>query len=164
MVGVLLGMFIFNFAACGQINDNKLSVSGNSSDGNAVTVAHSIPPDEPVFVEITITTEKNTLEGVLFDNETARAFAEMLPMTVELWNPAPGFAKAFDLPEWIPDVEQHTRQYEKGGLAYWYEGPSIAIFHGDHLEETIVPVVTIGRITSDVDFLEEYEGTITITR
>ena len=50
-----------------------------------------------------------------------------------------------------------------GSLAYWYPGPSVAIFHSVHLEETIVPVVTIGRIMDDVGFLADYEGSLSIS-
>lgn len=71
-------------------------------------------------------------------------------------------SKAFDLDEAIPDVDQHTRLFELGGLAYWYPGPSVAIFHSNHLEQTIVPVVTIGRITDDVSSFADYEGSISI--
>ncbi|MGN0764846.1 MAG: cyclophilin-like fold protein, partial [Aristaeellaceae bacterium] len=112
---------------------------------------------------IVLTFGEQQLHGVLFDNETARLFAQMLPLNVEMWNPAPGFAKAFDLPEAIPDIEPHSHSYELGGLAYWYPGPSVAIFHSDHLEETIVPVVTIGRITDGVGFLADYEGSLSIS-
>ena len=38
-----------------------------------------------------------------------------------------------------------------------------AIFYSDHLEQTIVEVVTIGRITSDISVFEEYGNSITIT-
>ena len=119
-----------------------------------------IPTD--VWKEITLTVREETLHGVLYDNETARLFAQKLPLTVELWNPAPGFAKAFDLEEAIPDVDQHTHLYELGRLAYWYPGTSVAIFHSDHLEQTIVPVVTIRRITDDVSIFADYEGSISI--
>ena len=120
------------------------------------------PIPTEVWKKITLTVGEQTLHGVLYDNETARLFAQKLPLTVELWNPAPGFAKAFDLEEAIPDIDQHTRLYELGGLAYWYPGPSVAIFHSDHLEQTIVPVVTIGRITDDVSIFADYEGGISI--
>ena len=83
------------------------------------------------------------------------------PALIDL--PNVGSAKAFDLPEAIPDIEPHTRAYELGSLAYWYPGPSVAIFHSDHLEETIVPVVTIGRIMDDVGFLADYEGSLSIS-
>lgn len=114
--------------ACGQYPESEDASALESPDGNEGAVVHDPPPDEPVLTKIIITTEEGILEGVLFDNDTARGLAEMLPLTVSLWHPAPGFAKAFD-----------------------------------HLEQTIVPVVTVGRITSDVDFLEEYRGEITIT-
>ncbi len=36
------------------------------------------------------------------------------------------------------------------------------IFHSDHLEQTIVPVVTIGKINDDVSMFAEYEGSVSI--
>lgn len=120
------------------------------------------PIPTEAWKKITLTVGEEMLHGVLYDNETARFFAEKLPLTVELWNPAPGFAKAFDPEGAIPDVDQHTRLFELGGLAYWYPGPSVAIFHSNHLEQTIVPVVAIGRITDDVSSFADYEGSISI--
>lgn len=129
------------------------------------SVVQTDPSEETVLMGITITVDKNIiLDGVLFDNETARAFADMLPITEQLWYPAEGFAKAFNLSEEIPDVYERTRNYEVGGLAYWYEGPSVAIFYSDRLARTVVPVVNIGRITSDVEIFEEYHDMITIEK
>ena len=114
------------------------------------------PPEQPVLMEITIAAGDTVLDGVLFDNYTARCFADMLPLTSELWNPADGYAKAFDLPSEIPDEDARTRNYELGSLAYWFEGPSIAIIHDDNREQTVVPVVPIGKITSDVGIFFNY--------
>lgn len=111
---------------------------------------------------IRITAGDIVLSGVLYDTETARAFAAMLPLTVELWHPAPGFARAFDLPERIPRYEKSGYEYELGSLAYWYQGPSIALIYQASREETVVPVVPIGKITSDVSCFQEYEAEITI--
>lgn len=111
---------------------------------------------------IRITAGDTVLSGVLYDTETARAFAVMLPLTVELWHPAPGFARAFDLPERIPRYEKSGYEYELGSLAYWYQGPSIALIYQASREETVVPVVPIGKITSDVSCFQEYEAEITI--
>lgn len=114
-------------------------------------------------IPITITAGDTVLEGVLFDNPTARTFAEMLPLTADLWHPA-DFARAFNLGTAIPDMEPRSREYELGGLAYWFEGPSVAIFYDDGPPQTVVPVVTIGKITSDVSLFREYGGSITIER
>lgn len=98
---------------------------------------------------IRITAGDTVLSGVLYDTQTARDFAEMLPLTVELWHPAPDFAKA-------------GYEYELGSLAYWYEGPSIALIYKASRDQTVVPVVPIGKVTTDVSFFGEYGGTITI--
>lgn len=74
----------------------------------------------------------------------------------------PIYNNELDNREAIPDIEPYTRNYELGGLAYWYPGPSVAIFHSDHLEQTIVPVVTIGKINDDVSLFAEYEGSVSI--
>ena len=112
--------------------------------------------------QIRITAGDTVLSGVLYDTETARAFAAMLPLTVELWHPAPGFARAFDLPERIPRYERSGYEYELGSLAYWYAGPSVALIYQASREETVVPVVPIGKITSDVSCFQDYEAEITI--
>ena len=114
------------------------------------------PSAQPILMEITITTGDTVLDGVLFDNYTARCLADMLPLTSELWNPADSYAKAFDLPSEIPDEDERTRNYELGSLAYWFEGPSVAIIHNDNREQTVVPVVPIGKITSDVGIFFNY--------
>ena len=102
------------------------------------------------------------LDGVLYDNPTAQGFAEMLPITTETWHAAPGFARAFDLTEQIEQKGTPGYGYEPGSLAYWDEGPSIAMIYEASRRETVVPVVPIGKMTSDASMLEEYEDIITI--
>ena len=111
---------------------------------------------------IRITAEDTVLEGVLYDTPTSRDFADMLPLTVKLWHPAPDFARAFDLPKHIPRYAKAGYEYELGALAYWYDGPSIALIYKASRDQTVVPVVPIGKVTSDVSVFEEYGGTITI--
>ena len=53
-------------------------------------------------------------------------------------------------------------EYELGSLAYWDEGSSVALIYKASREETVVPVVPIGKITSDVSVFEEYGESITI--
>lgn len=151
-------------AAEGWIDDAVAFWEKNTNEEEKQSSMHIPPADEPVLAQINIHAGPHIMEGVLFDNETGKELLEMLPLTMETWNPVPGFAKAFDLPEKIQDVSRYTQQYETGGLAYWHGGPSIALFYSDARKETVVPVVTVGRITSDLYFLEEYDGMVTITR
>ncbi|MDO5116714.1 MAG: cyclophilin-like fold protein [Synergistaceae bacterium] len=113
-------------------------------------------------LQIKITAGEVVLDAVLFDNKTAKDFVKMLPLTVETWHPAPNFARAFDLPERIPRYEKPGKSYELGSLAYWYEGPSIAIIYNASRDETVVPVVPIGKITSDVSLFFDYGEVITV--
>ncbi len=157
---MLISVLLLLLTACGgqdfQSEDSEINDTTETVDVTSTEIT-----GEPI--PITITAGDVVLEGELFGNPTAQAFAEMLPLTVDLWHPA-DFARAFDLETAIPDDEPRTREYELGGLAYWYEGPSVAIFYNDEREETVVPVVTIGKITSDVSVFREYGGTITIER
>lgn len=137
-----------------------------AGDISGLEVAESgVPESEAVLAvmcPIRITAGDTILDGVLYDNETARGFAEMLPLTVELWHPAPNFARAFDLPKEIMTHETPGYQYELGSLAYWDAGPSIALIYEASRKETIVPVIPIGRITSDVAVFDEYGGVIMV--
>lgn len=150
---LLVCLFILVMGLMSACSSNSSTNTGdeNSTTGNNTT-------------NITITVGDVELNAVLFNNQTAQAFADMLPLTVELWHPAPNFARAFDLPERIPRFEEEPagREYELGSLAYWYEGPSIAIIYNASREETVVPVVPIGKITSDVGIFFDYGDTITI--
>ncbi len=118
--------------------------------------------EQAVMCTIRVMTEDTVLQGILYDNPTARGFVEMLPLTVQLWHPAPGFARAFDLPDHIGEAGIPGYEYELGSLAYWDVGPSVALVYKASREKTVVPVVPIGKITSDVSVFEEYGGTITI--
>lgn len=143
------------------------TISGCGSDYEwAIDVEEGLAEIDLDSVEelyrIRITAGDTVLSGVLYDTETSKAFAEMLPLTVELWHPAPGFARAFDLLERIPGYERSGYEYELGSLAYWYAGPSVALIYQASREETVVPVVPIGKITSDVSCFQEYEAEITI--
>ena len=101
------------------------------------------------------------VDAVLLDNETAQPFARMLPLTAELWTPI-HYAQAFDLPERIPDVDERTRVYERGAIGYWYDGPSIALLYGEDEKRTAVPIVKIGKMTSNISVFETYRGTVTV--
>lgn len=143
-----------------------LAFSCFSENKDASSSGDNLAPgllEEPtVMCQIRITAGDAQLEGVLYDNPTAREFARMLPLTAELWHPAPGFARAFDLPERIEEYGTLGYEYELGSLAYWPGGPSIAIIYEASREKTIVSVIPVGRITSDVSIFEDYGETVTV--
>lgn len=146
------------------------SFSGNMDTPSEDTAAFSSEDvwepglqEEPIVMcRIRITAGDAQLAGVLYDNPTARELAGMLPLTAELWHPAPGFARAFALPERIEAYGTLGYEYELGSLAYWSGGPSIAIIYKASREQTVVPVIPVGRITSDVSIFEGYGETVTV--
>lgn len=143
-------------------------VAGCSAPGYVDTVSlpegfePKLSVEQTAMCSIRITAGDTVLNGILYDNPTAREFSGMLPLTVELWHPATDFARAFDLPEQIAQKGMPGYEYELGSLAYWDAGPSIALIYKASREQTVVPVVPVGKITSDVSLFEEYGEDITI--
>lgn len=160
----LFGMImVLGMAGCAAAGDAEMPpVSEGSSETIRPEPGSGTEAEPVVMCSIRVTAGDEILQGVLYDNPTARGFAEMLPLTVELWHPAPDFARAFDLPGHIAETGTPGYEYELGSLAYWDAGPSIALIYKASREETVVPVVPIGRITSDVSMFEEYGESITI--
>lgn len=72
----------------------------------------------------------------------AKKFAKIFLPTAELWQPA-NFARAFGLKKEIPDIEPHKRKYELGGVAYWYDGPSVAIFYRHKRKKRLLQLVKL---------------------
>ena len=156
---LIMGLCIFGMARCSTSDHTGAS---SVQEGQPQDSSPESGGEQTVMCSIHITAGDTVWDGVLYDNPTAEGFAEMLPLTVELWDAALDFARAFDLPEQIAQKGMPGRQYELGSLAYWDEGPSIALIYKKSHKETIVPVVPIGKITSDVSLLEEYGGSITV--
>ncbi len=154
LIFLAMGLFTFGMAGC---SSSSHADSASMQNGPAEEL-----PEQDVMCAIRITAGDSILEGVLYDNPTAQGFAEMLPITTETWHAAPGFARAFDLPEQIEQKGTPGYGYEPGSLAYWDEGPSIAMVYEASRSETVVPVVPIGKITSDTSIFEEYGESITV--
>ncbi len=149
-----------------QTYSNEINSADKNYQGSVLPVNGTVYNTSSVYVEITITAGNTMLDAVLFDNKTAKMVADMLPLTVLTWHPAPNFARAFDLPENFSyfDDEPPQMSYELGSLAYWEPGPSIAMIYNASRTQTVVPVVPIGKITSNVHTLENYDGQITIAK
>ena len=159
-LGALILLLIVVLSGCGKPAQPSAaadySVSPPSDDAPAA------PSGTPaVLARIKITTDDAELYGDLYDNGASREFADLLPLTVSLWTPA-DFAKAFDLERHLSDSEERTWSYRVGGLAYWPEGPAVAIFHNGYREQTVVPVITLGQLDEGGELFGDYSGNITI--
>lgn len=116
-----------------------------------------------VFSElIQIKVGDDILYGGLYQNREAYEFAELLPLTADLYIPA-GFARAFNLDTGMENGEYRTRTFEIGKIAYWPEGPAVAVFVDDSEPQTVVPVIHLGKIFHGASDLAESES-ITIEK
>jgi hypothetical protein len=110
---------------------------------------------------IKIMAGKTLLYAVLYDNPTARDFVKMLPLKLQVFDRI-GLVKSTVLPRSISDAGERTRKYERGAAFYWHEGPEVAFCYSDHLPETVVSIIHIGKLESGIDFFRTYTGGILI--
>lgn len=173
LCSLLLIISMLSLTACISYNHSnslysalKDEIKDENYEGSTIPVDKEKYNTTSIYTEIIIKTEIAELNAVLFDNMTARVVANMFPLTVPTWHPATDFARAFDLPERFSYFTEEPPQmsYELGSLAYWEPGPSIAMIYKASRTQTVVPVVPIGKITSNVSILENYSGTITIVK
>ena len=84
----------------------------------------------------------------LNDSKAAEDFVTLLPITTTLVE-RNNFAKT-------------TRNYELGNLNYWDDGPSVSIVYHDIYEQTIVPVIPIGKAGNEAKKLSNASGLVTL--
>lgn len=104
-----------------------------------------------------------TADGVeviitLNDSRAAADFAGMLPLELTLIE-RESFAKGMNLPRMLSTDEPATRTYQIGDFGYWAAGPDLAIFYDDIYEQTIVPVIPMGRAETGAEELRDASGT-----
>jgi hypothetical protein len=78
--------------------------------------------------EIVISVGEVTARARLFDNETANAIWEALPLDglVHRW----GDEIYFDIPVVIPEADDARKEMQVGELGYWPSGNAFCIFFG----------------------------------
>lgn len=100
---------------------------------------------------------------VLNDSRAAASFVEMLPLELELIERY-GFAKGMALPYALSTDEATTREYKIGDFGYWADGPDLAIFYDDFYDQTIVPIIPIGRAITSTEGIRHVFGTVKFER
>lgn len=95
----------------------------------------------------------------LNDSKAAADFAGMLPLELTLIE-RNSFAKGMTLPRALSTNEDTTREYEIGDFGYWAAGPDLAIFYDDIYEQTVVPVIPMGKAESGAENMRDTSGTV----
>lgn len=95
----------------------------------------------------------------LNNSKAAADLVTMLPLTLTLIE-RNNFAKGMTLPRGLNTDEAATRKYSIGDFGYWDLGPDLAIFYDDIYEQTVVPVIPLGKAESGAEKLSNASGEI----
>ncbi|MFE9438368.1 cyclophilin-like fold protein [Streptomyces sp. NPDC006602] len=113
-------------------------------------------------MRIRLTAGETVLNATLDDNATARDFASLLPLTLQM-NDLFRREKYGHLPRSLTGGKPQS-SYEIGNIVYWSPGPDIAIFY-DHDGQSIPApgIVILGEINSGADAFKKCDGTVDVT-
>ncbi len=98
-------------------------------------------------MRIRLTAAESVLDATLDDNATARDFASLLPLTLQM-NDLFKREKYGHLSRSLAAGGKPRSSYEIGNIAYWSPAPGI---------------VSLGQITSGADAFKQYDGTVDVT-
>jgi hypothetical protein len=112
-------------------------------------------------VKIRLTTGATTLNATLADNETARDFASLLPLTLTM-NDLFRREKYAHLPRAISAGGKREFAYEIGQIIDWSPGPDVAVFYRSDGEPIPSPgIIVLGKVESGVEALD-VEGLVEV--
>ena len=105
-----------------------------------------------VKIHITVN-EGKVLTATMADNQTARDFLSLLPMTVKV-DDLFGREKYGHLPKPLSNKSDRSDTYDIGQIAYWSPGPDISIYYRQDGDKIPSPgVIVVGSIDSGVEAL-----------
>jgi hypothetical protein len=107
-----------------------------------------------------ITVGNRVLTAELIDNETARDFLTLLPMTVKA-NDYVSREKYWHLSRSLATKGGRQSEYERGDLGFWLPNNDMALFYNH--DGSVLPslgLVVIAKIISGLDVFNQYPGSI----
>jgi hypothetical protein len=139
------------------------AASATPTATSSASAAAASAAEETGSVRITLTVGDQVVGATLADTPAGRAFAAMLPLTVDLQDPF-GQAKSGPLSHAI-DVAGVARQFHPttGGIYYWPDGGDLAVFY-DALGQGVPSpgLVRLGSVDTGLDTLAS-RGDVTVT-
>jgi hypothetical protein len=118
------------------------------------TSGEAVPTDPAGVVRIRLIIGDDVTTATLEDTAAARAFAAMLPMTIDMHDLF-GREKPGRLPRQLSiDRARREFDYQVGELAYWAPGNDIAIFYADDGQGIPQPgLVRLGTIDTGLEVI-----------
>jgi hypothetical protein len=110
-------------------------------------------------MRIRLTVDGQTATATLLDNPSARDFAYLLPLTLDMHHLF-GREKRGQPPRALRRGEGLST-YRVGDLGYWAPSHDLAIFYADDGQRIPSPgIVIIGRINSGLDIIADAAGSL----
>jgi hypothetical protein len=110
-----------------------------------------------------ITVGDTILTARLMDNETAKDFLTLLPMTVRASDYV-SREKYWHLPRALAAGGDRENEYERGDLGFWLPSNDMALFYNHDGSTLPSPgLIVIGRITSGMEIFNRYPGSVALT-
>ncbi|MHB9291122.1 hypothetical protein Holit_00194 [Hollandina sp. SP2] len=107
-----------------------------------------------------ITVGNTVLTARLIDNETARDFLTLLPMTVRVSDYV-SREKYWHLPRALATGSDRENEYERGDLGFWIPNNDMALFYNHDGSTLPAPgLIVIARITSGLEIFNRYPGSV----
>ena len=121
LAGLLAAVVLLSLPGCGKtepaavnVSDRETTVSGTVSEPAKSATFEDIPSAEET-VAITLTVGEQAFSATLLDNETAKEFAAMLPMTLDM-SELNGNEKYFYMDDSLPTNAEQPGQIHTGDL------------------------------------------------
>lgn len=150
-------VLLLTFSAC------TADESPSSSPSNVSVSLAPAPTEEPFESaegkQIKLTAGDVEVTVTLNGSRAAADLVEMLPLELTLIE-RNSFAKGMTLPEHLFAGEPTTQEYEIGTFGYWDDGPDLAIFYDDIHEQTVVPIIPLGKEVSGAEAMADTSGTV----
>jgi hypothetical protein len=100
------------------------------------------------------------LTARLIDNETARDFLTLLPMTVKASDYV-SREKYWHLPRALAARNERQNEYERGDLGFWIPNNDMALFYNHDGSTLPTPgLIVIAKIISGLEIFNSYPGSV----
>lgn len=150
MVAWLSLFLLMGLSACGTDQWISSADSVSNSSENFVSAEGQRAKVTAGNVEAIIT---------LNSSKAATDFVQMLLLELTLIE-RNRLAKGMTLSRTLSTDEGATREYKIGDFGYWVAGADLAIFYGDIYDQTIVPVIPLGRAEAGAKNMRNTSGTV----
>lgn len=127
--GLLTAVFVLFLAGCGGTDSAAANASDTGNISNPVPddTQPPAPADEIENTAFTVTVGERIFPATLLDSETAEAFAQMLPMTLDM-SELNGNEKYFYMDSQLPKDAEQPGQINAGDLML-YGGNCVVLFY-----------------------------------